>query len=300
MRRFLAALAAVLTLTLALGGRQAGANPITWNYSPDGTSASLPGSATVQGNLGVTGNTTLNNLTVTGSTNLPVASISCSSLPALTGPVTTNPTVTGCATSITANAVTLGDLAQIAGASLIGNAAGSSATPAAVPITACSAGSAAGLTYWSGTGFGCYAPGQYPGTVTNDNAAAGDVGEYISASNAPTAVAMSSGITATLASVSLTPGDWNCWGDESFSGGAGTFNTVIGAIVAGTTVIPSPPGTGAYYDAPATITDASPTFVVGTTRVSIAANTTVYLLGSMTISSGTVDGGGFIACRRAR
>lgn len=298
MRRFLAPLVA-LVLTLALGGHQAGANPITWNYSPDGTSASLPGSATVQGNLGVTGNTTLQNLTVNGSANLPVASITCSSLPALTGPVTTSPGTSGCATSITGNAVTLGDLAQIAGGSLIGTPKGSSATPSAIAVTECNDTSYNGLTYWTGTFFGCDLPGQYPGTETNDNAAAQMMGEYIASSVGPTTVALTTSTVAEVTSVSLTAGDWNCWANESFSGPSASVTGLTGAINT-SIALPTPPNGGAYFSIPAAFSDSSPTFPVGMIRESLASTTTIYLVVEAVFSAGTLDAGGSIACRRAR
>lgn len=59
------------------------------------------------------------------------------------------------------------------------------------------------------------ADGQIPGTTTNDDAAPGNVGEYVSADVAlASAISLTTGVLANLTSIVLTPGDW----DVSFAG----------------------------------------------------------------------------------
>lgn len=94
------------------------------------------------------------------------------------------------------------------------------------------------------TGVGSAAIGQIPGTATNDNASAGKVGEYVSASNADTGASQSSAtVTITIASPAVvtwgttTPYVFNC-GTPPCSGAAVINFTTTGAlptgIVAGT------------------------------------------------------------------
>ena len=70
-------------------------------------------------------------------------------------------------------------------------------------------------------------PGQISGTGTNDNAAAGKVGEIITQTVAQgSAVSLTTSTSVTVMSVALTPGDWDC-------------NAVGGRNVTGTTSVTS-------------------------------------------------------------
>lgn len=145
---------------------------------------------------------------------------------------------------------------------------------------------------------------QHTGTNTNDNAASGFVGEYITA-NASGINFAGSGAYANVASVSLTAGDWDiegfsvmnagtATGISTYIGGvslsnggldvanAGGFNQIslaVGAIL-GQTVIPS-----------------------GTRRFSLSATTSVFLLGFVvytTAGTGSWTTNSFIRARRVR
>src|ERR1700744_413847 len=59
------------------------------------------------------------------------------------------------------------------------------------------------------------AAGQIRGTATNDNASAGNVGEYV-VSNNTTAQSLASGTPLNVTSISLTPGDWDVTGSCQF------------------------------------------------------------------------------------
>lgn len=54
-------------------------------------------------------------------------------------------------------------------------------------------------------------PGQLPGTTTNDNAAAGNVGEFLTAS-ASNVVVPASATIGNVVTLALTAGDWDVWG----------------------------------------------------------------------------------------
>lgn len=141
------------------------------------------------------------------------------------------------------------------------------------------------------------------GTTTNNNAAAGSVGEFIS-TNVPTGtpVSLTSGVPANVASISLTPGDWDVSGNIGFlPGGTTTTSLVIGAIGSVSATLPTTPAGGGYtalpYSAPA---GAGIVIPVGRTRVSVAVTTTIYLITQVTFAVSTNAAYGFIGARRVR
>ena len=138
------------------------------------------------------------------------------------------------------------------------------------------------------------------GTTTNDNAAAGQVGEVITATLASgSATSLSTTVSKNVTSIALTPGDWDVtgtvvlvltaatttdWsaGASSTTGTLGTLDTVNGQAVVLTTHTDN-------YTVP-----------VPTVRFSLAAATTVYLVANATFSAGTVTAWGTIRARRMR
>jgi hypothetical protein len=74
-----------------------------------------------------------------------------------------------------------------------------------------------------GYGSGVPAVGQIPGTATNDDAAAGKLGEIISSNIVVgSAVSLTTNTPANITSLSLTAGDWDVWGLMNSSEGSGT------------------------------------------------------------------------------
>ena len=142
--------------------------------------------------------------------------------------------------------------------------------------------------------------GQYPGTITNDNADAGNIGEYISASGS--AVVLTSGDAANVASIVLPPGDWDLWGNFVTTPAASTTQSNIQAWLSTVSATdPTPPNQGAYTQHHGSIgAGLTVTFPVGMMRISIAAQTTVYLSGLVTFATSTLTAGGFLAARRRR
>lgn len=142
------------------------------------------------------------------------------------------------------------------------------------------------------------------GTTTNDSAAAGYIGEYISSSAANSAVSMTAGSNFDMTSISLTAGDWDVEGNVAIAVGAGaTVSVFRGWISTTSATFPTPPNAGAMFDlvfgsaVMATPTQAMP---VGRIRISLSGTTTVYLSSRASFSGGTVTGGGFIGARRVR
>jgi predicted nucleic acid-binding protein len=73
-----------------------------------------------------------------------------------------------------------------------------------------------------------YPVGQAPATQTNDSAAAGKVGEFITSNIVVgSAVALTTGTAANVTSVSLTAGDWDVCGEVDLSTAATTNVTGV-------------------------------------------------------------------------
>ena len=139
--------------------------------------------------------------------------------------------------------------------------------------------------------------GQYPGTAGNTAASSGNIGEFIANSNT---AALTSGAAADIASIALSPGDWDVWGNFSTQPAGATTTTIVRAWINTTSATdPGAPNGGAYLlqqqSFAAGLGQSSP---VGMMRVSLAAGTTIFLSANVTFAGGTLGGGGFIGARR--
>lgn len=144
------------------------------------------------------------------------------------------------------------------------------------------------------------------GTNTNDNAAAGYVGEYISSSVvAGSAVSLTTGNAANVTSISLTAGDWDVVANAAFAVSGTTNYTILEGSINTTSATlgdsndPSAPLVRFVRDAGTPGTQ-DPSFAVPRARIVISATTTVYLVARSTFSASTVGGYGFISARRVR
>ncbi len=146
------------------------------------------------------------------------------------------------------------------------------------------------------------AGGQIPGTRTNDSASAGNCGEYISSTVlVGSAVSLVSGTATNITSISLTAGDWDVSGNIAFVGAAGTTATTGVATINTTSgTAPTIPGAGAYNRVVVSAVNSTIVLPTGSTRISLASTTTVYLIGASAFSGGTSTAYGFIGARRAR
>lgn len=147
--------------------------------------------------------------------------------------------------------------------------------------------------------------GQLPGTATNDNASAGNVGEYLTQSIAAgSAVSITTATPINIASVALTAGDWECRGQISRTFTATTSFTQLSASLSTTTgTIGSPAlGTQRFIASAANVpgTTVGPSSDIGPSRFSLNAGATVFLVASDTFTASTNAGFGYVACRRAR
>lgn len=146
------------------------------------------------------------------------------------------------------------------------------------------------------------APGQLPGTATNDNAAAGKVGEIIESTVlAGSAVSLTTNVQTTVTSISLTAGDWDVWGNIIYSAGGSTVTTLaIGAISTVAATLPTAPAGGGYGLWIGSVTGIAPGVIAGKRRISIASTTTVYLIAYTNFTTSTLAAYGYIGARRAR
>lgn len=127
------------------------------------------------------------------------------------------------------------------------------------------------------------------GTTTNDNAAAGDIGEVIPVTW--TTSAITSGVITDIADASLTAGDWDFHGGVVFNS-SGAFAGAIGGPST-TSITVGPPGT--YFQS----AGLSNAFAFPGSRFSLAATTVVYIV-IEGVFSGTGTSSGQAYFRRPR
>jgi len=141
------------------------------------------------------------------------------------------------------------------------------------------------------------------GTTAGDNALPGQIGEYLTAQRLQAnAVALTTGTSTVVATLALTPGDWDVWGNAGFSLSGVTGTPVLRGW------LNSSGGAGApsmdQYGGNAVIGPAAAAGVamlaVPAIRVSLAAAGNVTLGATCTFAAGTVSGFGSIMARRRR
>lgn len=136
------------------------------------------------------------------------------------------------------------------------------------------------------------------GTTLADNAQAGSIGEYMTATG--TAVPVTTSTAANITSITLTAGDWDVWGNIEFIGNTGTLITGIVGSVSLTSATTTPPPffsalNGVPFNSAAIVTQFAPI-----QRINVSTNTVVFLVGQATFTVSTVSVNGYIAARRRR
>lgn len=137
------------------------------------------------------------------------------------------------------------------------------------------------------------------GTTTNDNAAAGSVGEWRTVAVAPGSVGLSSTIVNDVTSIALTGGDWEAWGYVGVTPTTGA-TLVLGAVSG---VSKTRPGTGSCL-----LASASAAFIgaqemqLAPVRFSVASGATpsVFLIARCDFTSGSASAYGQLNARRIR
>lgn len=144
-------------------------------------------------------------------------------------------------------------------------------------------------------------PGQHTGTATNDNAAAGKVGEAVRSNISTLTNFPTTNTLGDLTSISLTAGDWDV--DvvlQAFLNGA-----TMSSFYAGVSTTSGNSGTGLVdgdnriqQSPPSDVTDTS--VVIPSYRFSLSATTTIYLKYLAQYTAGTPQARGRISARRVR
>lgn len=146
--------------------------------------------------------------------------------------------------------------------------------------------------------------GQIPGSVTNDSASAGNIGEFASGNLlVGSALNLSSAAATNVVALPLTAGDWDVWGQVIFKSGALTVVTQLDSGV-GTTSGTLPAltsGGSSQLGLGGGLTGIGDTSVpVGPARISLSAAGTAFLVGALTFSVSTASAYGVIQARRRR
>jgi hypothetical protein len=137
-------------------------------------------------------------------------------------------------------------------------------------------------------------------TNTNDNALAGYLGELVEANVANPGSGISSGTPFNLTSLSLTGGDWEVMGHIHYvpaNGAAVSWWMASVSLVSATLDFTNSRFT--RYGIPYTSQGVDSSALVGPTRISVNATTTVYLVGDMAFTS-TCTAYGVLRARRVR
>ena len=145
------------------------------------------------------------------------------------------------------------------------------------------------------------ATGGIVGTTTNNNAAAGCVGEYVSSTVASgSAVSLTTGTGANVTSISLTAGDWDVSGVTLFQTNASATPTLLVGSANTTSATLGADETRNQQTSSGFPSNAQQGLPIPVQRISITANTTVYLVAYSAFTAGSVTAFGKIQARRVR
>jgi len=142
------------------------------------------------------------------------------------------------------------------------------------------------------------------GTNTNNNASAGQIGEYIESSIlVGSAISLTTNVVANVTSISLTAGDWDVAGIVRVHSNSATtsFTQAIAAISLTSATLD--PEKQANIFTPAAVPTAGINYCalgIPATRVSLASTTTVYLVVRSAFTVSTAQAYGNITARRIR
>lgn len=134
------------------------------------------------------------------------------------------------------------------------------------------------------------------GVTDGSSASSGYIGEYLTAT--ASSVSVATGTVTNIASLTLTPGDWDVDGVISVYNSSAAISSLVSGL---NTTSATNPAFPYVFQMSATFSSGfaqrAPT---PTRRVSVSANTTVYLIANVVFSSGTTTCDGFIRARRMR
>ncbi len=140
------------------------------------------------------------------------------------------------------------------------------------------------------------APGQFPATATNDDAASGKLGEFLTANNTGAPVSLSNNTPTNLVFIPLPAGDWDLYGDVILNSTNG-MTTTKGSV---STTNGGFSSSSVYEIQNAAGIASLAHFGVPTIRLSVAISTSVWLVALAAFPGGTVAASGTLNARRAR
>jgi hypothetical protein len=141
------------------------------------------------------------------------------------------------------------------------------------------------------------------GTTTNDDAAAGNVGEYNEANRALGSILnLTTDVVSDITSLSLTAGDWDVSGCALFVAGATTSVTNVRCAISLTSAtMDTTVGRSASLTMAAAVLGVQPNAITTKTlRFSLASTTTLYFVARSTFTVSAMGVYGHISARRAR
>jgi hypothetical protein len=143
--------------------------------------------------------------------------------------------------------------------------------------------------------------GQYPGTATNDDAAAGNIGEVKEGSLGIAVSNLTTGVAAALVGISLTAGDWEVYYICYFTTTSTTTVTNERCGPSTTSALDGTVGNNAQFQANAVVVGAGENTVAGPpVRYSLASSTTINLIAQSAFGGSTMKIGGKIRAIRTR
>lgn len=145
------------------------------------------------------------------------------------------------------------------------------------------------------------------GTTTNNNAAAGSVGEYVNSTitfGSPVTITTSQ-VSQNLTSISLTAGDWNVWGNFlAIPAASTTLNYVISSISQTSATLNSPELNPVFLSSSIAVAASGDAPRIGGTvpmqRYSLSTTTTIYLVMNVEFNVSTCTACGYLSARRVR
>jgi hypothetical protein len=140
------------------------------------------------------------------------------------------------------------------------------------------------------------------GTTTNNDAAAGYVGEYIEATAADASVTgWANGTFKTITSINLTSGDWDIEAVAMFGGSGGNITgTNTFATISQVTNSNESNVFAINESSIVPLTTVNVRLPVPKRRLALTASQTVYLVGRIVFTGGTPTAGGWLYARRVR
>jgi hypothetical protein len=149
------------------------------------------------------------------------------------------------------------------------------------------------------------ASGGNVGTTTNNNAAVGVIGEYVSSAVGTGSNSLTTATAKNLTTISLTAGDWDVSGCIFLDGAVTTNVTLLRGNASSTSAtinFYAIGWAGLSFGSAGVIPNATGSLSVPlpTQRFSLSATTTIYLVGIATFSVSTLTAGGYITARRVR